>query len=128
MRLLICGDRNWQDRSCIKDWIEHAVREYHGNVIVIHGAARGADTIAGLAAKANSLEVIEFPAEWSKYHRAAGVIRNAKMLLEGNPDAVWAFHDKIEESKGTADMIRRALRAGLPVRLITKTDSRVLRG
>ena len=37
------------------------------------------------------------------------------MLDEGKPDTVVYFHDNIERSKGTKDMVSRAKKAGLPV-------------
>jgi hypothetical protein len=40
-------------------------------------------------------------------------------LTEGQPDEVWAFHNRILESKGTRDMIKKALKKGLPVHLFT---------
>jgi hypothetical protein len=52
----------------------------------------------------NYVPVIEFPANWKVYGRAAGPIRNMKMLLEGKPDLVVAFPGGI----GTADMVKKA--------------------
>ena len=59
--------------------------------------------------------IIGFPAQWDKYGKSAGVIRNQQMLDEGKPDTVVYFHDNIERSKGTKDMVSRAKKAGLPV-------------
>ena len=83
----------------------------HGIATVIHGGARGADTVAARWAEAHSLEVVKFPADWQRHGRAAGGIRNQQMLDEGHPDAVVAFPGGV----GTADMVRRAKAAGLPV-------------
>jgi hypothetical protein len=44
-------------------------------------------------------------------------------LDEGKPDLVLAFHNDIEHSKGTADMVRRAARAGVRVEVITNKES-----
>ena len=51
-----------------------------------------------------------FPAQWSKYGRAAGPLRNTQMLSEGNPDIVLAFHDNIKRSRGTRNMIVQSLK------------------
>lgn len=113
MRVLICGDRNWTDIETIADCIR--VLPLHSTVI--HGAARGADSIAGaLAGTAPTLDVESYPAKWDRYGRAAGPIRNQQMLDEGKPDLVLYFHDNLAQSKGTADMVRRAQKAGIPVR------------
>jgi hypothetical protein len=37
------------------------------------------------------------------------------MLDEGKPDLVLAFHENIDESKGTRDMVHRARGAGVKV-------------
>jgi hypothetical protein len=58
-----------------------------------------------------------YRAEWSVYGLKAGPIRNQKMLDEGKPDLVMAFHNDLGNSRGTADMIRRAKRAGVRVEL-----------
>lgn len=91
---------------------------------VVHGAARGADRMAGEWARSRREEgVIElpFPADWRRYGRAAGVLRNQRMLDEGKPDLVLAFHDDIDHSRGTKDMVRRARGAQIEVRVFTST-------
>ena len=107
MRLLICGDRKWAIGSDIKKVIEGFKPS-----VVIEGEAKGADTLARLAAESLGIEVLRFPADWEKYGRAAGPIRNSQMLKEGNPDVVVGFHGNIVESKGTRDMLTRAKKAG----------------
>ena len=112
MRLLVCGDRNWSDYGSIVARIRELAPER-----VIEGEARGADRLARTAAYALGIGVAAFPAQWNTYGRSAGMIRNQQMLDEGKPDMVLAFHDNILSSKGTADMVRRAKQAGLPVEI-----------
>jgi SLOG family YspA-like protein len=114
MRLLVCGDRYWNDKQLVQKVLSRLVEESPDSVTVIHGAARGADRIAGEVAKSLGCEVVEFPAQWHSFGRAAGPIRNQKMLDEGAPSAGLAFHDNIEASKGTADMLKRLKRANVP--------------
>lgn len=114
MRLLVCGDRNWKNYNAIYDWIS-TLRPS----VVIQGEARGADSLAKKAAEELGIRVLSFPAEWKKYGRAAGPLRNEKMLEEGKPDLVLAFHNDISKSKGTKDCIKRAREKGIPVYLIT---------
>jgi hypothetical protein len=61
---------------------------------------------------------VVFPAEWKKYGNAAGPIRNARMLNEGVPDVVIAFHENIHKSKGTKNMMDQACLHGVDVILI----------
>lgn len=109
-RFLICGGRDFSDRNRLFTTLDN----FHAGVgigLIIHGAARGADTLAGEWASARDVPVQVFPAAWSTYGRAAGSIRNAKMLREGQPHFCVAFPG----GTGTADMIRRAERAGVRV-------------
>jgi hypothetical protein len=62
----------------------------------------------------SNIKVLAFPAQWDTYGRAAGPIRNRQMLNEGRPDEVIAFHEHIDESKGTANMVKIAKAAGIP--------------
>lgn len=115
MRVLVCGDRNYSRYS----EVYRVLKAIAGDVTcVIEGEARGADTFGRLAAESMKIPVEKYPAKWSEYGKAAGPIRNQQMLDEGKPDLVLAFHSNINESKGTADMIERAKKAGIPVELI----------
>jgi len=117
-RVLICGDRNWRDQLMIIETISRA-HETFPITLLIDGDARGADRMAGLVAKKLGLNRAVYPANWELYGKAAGPIRNQQMLDDGRPTEVWVFHDSLESSKGTADMVRRAKRAGIPVWLFT---------
>ncbi len=111
MRILVCGDRNFKDILRIKRFLS----QYPPSTVVIEGEARGADKLARSAAGQLGLFVEQYPALWSQYGRAAGPIRNQQMLKEGKPDLVVWFHDDIENSKGTKNMIKIARKAGIEV-------------
>lgn len=113
MIILICGSRDWSDKSLILSTIV-SLRPTK----IIHGACRGADIIAGEVAKELGISVQEFPADWNRYGRSAGPRRNQQMLDEGKPDMVIAFHDNIESSKGTKDMISRTKNSGIEFKVI----------
>lgn len=105
-RVLVCGDRNWKDPVPI----ERELKQFGAGSVVIHGGARGADQIAGVVARRLGLLVEVCRADWHQYGRAAGPIRNQLILEQGKPDYVLAFHSNLAYSKGTADMVRRAIR------------------
>lgn len=112
MKVLICGDRNWDDIASIRGVLLRLVKRYTvPELEIIEGEARGADRMARLEAEELGIKVHQFPADWSKHPKAAGPIRNSKMLAEG-PDTVIAFHDNILESKGTQDMLTKSIKAG----------------
>lgn len=114
MLVLVCGDRNWQDRQAIL----HRLSDLPDDTKVIHGGAKGADTLAGSVATELGFPVAVVEAQWEIYGRGAGPIRN-KVMLGYRPDLVIAFHENITASKGTANMINQAKKAGIPVELIT---------
>jgi len=99
----VCGSRDWTDTTLIYRWLSLFDPD-----TIIEGEARGADQRAAWWAFDNNVPCMRFPAEWKKYGKAAGPIRNKQMLDEGKPDLVLAFHDDIENSKGTADMVEQA--------------------
>lgn len=85
--------------------------------VVIHGAARGADTLAGGNAELRGLTVEKYPARWSEHGSQAGHIRNDQML-DANPTRVVAFWDGT--SPGTGSMIAKTKRRGIPVEVVTR--------
>lgn len=112
MTVLVCGSREWTDRAAILREIEKlAITD-----IVIHGAARGADRIAGEIATSYGLQVRAFPAQWDRYGKSAGPFRNQQML-DQQPDLVLAFTPDLEKSIGTRHMVRIARAAGVPVEI-----------
>lgn len=112
MKILVTGDRHWTDSELIKETLE----AQEGCTQIVQGGARGADRIAHAMALELGLESITVPADWDMYGKSAGVIRNQQMLdLHSDIAYVLAFHDHLEESKGTKDMVRRALKKNIPV-------------
>jgi hypothetical protein len=114
-RLLITGDRAWTDESTIAA----ALEDYDpSDWVVIHGGARGADSLAGRIAAQRGHMVIRVPALWNVWGNAAGIVRN-NVMLDLGPDVVLAFHDDLARSRGTAHCVREAQRRGIPVRHFT---------
>lgn len=87
--------------------------------LVIEGQARGLDRMAGICANMLGIPHLPMPADWERYGRAAGPVRNRamlhKLLLCPPPRLVLVFHDDLKHSKGTRDMAKQALRAGVGV-------------
>lgn len=115
MRVLVCGSRDWTDRGVIKSRLEKLPKES----VIIHGACRGADQIAGEVGKELGFQVIPFPADWKSLGLRAGPERNSRMIEVGKPELGIAFHEDIISSKGTADCVRKMRVKGIPVELIS---------
>ena len=113
MKVVVCGCRNWKWSEIIHE----RLAKLPSNAIIIEGGASGADRQARNAALEIGLEVVEFPAVWKKYGKAAGPTRNIKMLDTG-PKLVIAFHDDLENSKGTKHTVTEARKRGIEVEII----------
>jgi hypothetical protein len=113
IRVLICGDRNWNH----PEEIDAFVKSLPKDTIIIEGECRGADIQSRLSATKYGLEVERYPANWEKYGKGAGVIRNKEMLEKGKPDLVVAFHENLTKSKGTKNMIMQAKAQGVPIKV-----------
>lgn len=101
MRVLVCGSRSFNDEKLLKETLDQF--DIHE---LIQGEAKGADTLALLYGLKRMVPVKRFPADWNKYGKRAGYIRNRQMLDEGKPDLVVAFWDG--KSPGTQMMINLA--------------------
>lgn len=111
VRVLICGSRDFAPTYLIKERIDRLPE----GAEVIHGGARGADSIAALYSVGIGLRVRSFPADWKRLGRRAGIVRNIEMLGDG-PDLVIAFWDG--KSRGTKHTITEARRLGIKVEVI----------
>ena len=110
MKILITGGRDFADAKLLNAALDRLHSEAP-ITCVIHGAAKGADTLAGQWANANPIEEIACPADWKQHGRAAGPIRNKFMLEEHQPDLVVAFSG----GRGTANMVGLAEKSGTKV-------------
>lgn len=111
MRLLVCGGRDYRNHGEVWRALNHIHTRTPINVM-IEGGASGADRwCAKWAAGQHGVEVETFTANWTRDGKAAGPIRNQRMIDEGKPDALLAFPG----GRGTADMLRRARTAKIKV-------------
>lgn len=110
MKLAVVGSRDFQDYA----WLEHCLlRVFRVEELeaVISGGARGADGLAARFAATHVIPLVVIAADWKRYGRKAGPIRNTEIVARA--DAVAAFWDG--KSPGTRDTITKARNAGLRV-------------
>jgi hypothetical protein len=105
--VLVTGTRSWRDERKIR----RTLAVFPRAVTVAHGAAAGADSLAGKVAKDLGFTVREFPAQWNSHGIAAGYIRNQQMV-DLHPSIVIGFWNG--RSAGTADCLCRAIKARIP--------------
>jgi hypothetical protein len=141
--VLVTGSRRWSSIPVIHDALldtwHDATQDGHSGITVMEGGAGGADTIAGMWASARKQDGVgheRIPADWDgpcadtcppghrkdahghSYCPLAGHRRNQQMVDAG-PAIVLAF--RVGKSTGTADCIRRAEKAGIPIRRFEAT-------
>lgn len=71
---LVCGGRDYANAERV-----NAVLDELAPDLVIHGAARGADSLAGAWARSRGIPAIDFPANWHIHGKRAGMVRNQSM-------------------------------------------------
>lgn len=123
MKVLVTGDRNWTHEPAIYAELSKLPE----GTVVIHGDCRGADHMAAEIATKIGFETRAYPADWRKFPKTAGPIRNRLMLKEEHAifepiDLCLAFHNDIENSKGTKDMLSLVKKAGIKWKLITSNQ------
>jgi hypothetical protein len=112
MRVLVCGGRDYCETSTVWGELDTIKRSVpHETMCVIQGGATGADRIAREWCISREVPFDNYSADWTKHGKAAGPIRNQRMIDHGKPDLVLAFPG----GRGTADMVRRARSAGVKV-------------
>lgn len=115
-RIIVCGGRRFGHGSSTeakeaRRIITHALLTLPQDATIVHGDAPGADRTAAKIAQSWGMTVEPHPAKWHLYGKQAGPKRNAQMVGKG-ADLLIAFPG----GTGTADCVRRAEEAGIPVR------------
>ena len=112
-RLVVAGSRDFDDYTLLSTELDKLLSG-KTNITIVSGTARGADRLGERYAAEHNLRIERFPAEWEKYHKGAGPIRNAKMVQSA--DAVIVFWDN--ESSGTKNIIECARKQDIPYRIV----------
>lgn len=116
--VLVCGGRDFLDREGLfrsLDNLLQAVEDSGKQLMVVHGAAPGADDLAEQWAKSREVAYRGYPAKWRKHAKAAGPIRNTQMLNENEIDLLLAFPG----GRGTSNMVAQAEAKKINVKRIT---------
>ena len=115
-RVIIAGNREWGDFGLIERFCDKVLSrkiEAGEDITILSGHCRGVDLLGERYARARGFQVECYPADWEKYGRKAGVIRNEIMVQRA--DALIAIWDG--QSRGTKNVIELAEKYGLLVRV-----------
>lgn len=111
MKIAIVGSRDYPQPSAVSRYVGRLHMECpdvwgEGGLVIVSGGARGVDSWAADEARIRDIPVEEYPAEWVRYGKRAGFLRNEDIVKAANK--VVAFWDG--ESRGTKHTIDLALR------------------
>ena len=114
-RIVVAGSRDYNNYDESKSYIDFCVSRIRKKyeIIIVSGGCRGADMLGERYAKENGFKVEKYPADWKKYGRTAGPIRN-KQMAEVCDYAICFWDGK---SEGTKSMIEFAAKYGKPIRI-----------
>lgn len=116
VRLIIAGGRDFKDY----DFFRNAALDFvstlgdRSNIEIVSGGAKGVDAMGERFAKEEGLALRIFPADWSRYGRAAGPIRNEGMAIYSTH--LLSYWNGV--SKGTKSMISLAKKEDLIVKVV----------
>ena len=110
-KVIIAGGRDFNDYRLLKQMCDHYLSNTTKRITIVSGAANGADRLGERYAKERGFNISSHPADWDKFGKSAGYIRNKEMAGEAN--ALIAFHDG--NSNGTASMISLAEKHNLKI-------------
>ncbi len=118
MRIIVAGGRDFDDEEKFFNVMESElkeIRKHHDVIEIVSGHCSGADALGEKFAQKENLLLKTFPAQWNKFGRAAGPMRNAEMCRYAKQDSgmLIAFWDG--RSRGTKNIIRKALGCNLKV-------------
>lgn len=129
LRILVTGSRDFGNYNVVSRALVVAIETLIKNnpddkeIVVVHGGARGADTLADdfvlrsalfMTGKGYRLRSEKHRADWNKYNKAAGPIRNQEMVDLG-ADICLKFIKHGAANTGTTDCARRAAKAGIEI-------------
>lgn len=109
MKTIIAGSRTIREQRIVFEAI--TASNFEGITEVVSGGCHGPDELGERWATEHSIPIKRFLAEWHRYGRKAGPIRNRQMA--DYADALIAVWDEV--SYGTRNMIEEALARGLRV-------------
>jgi hypothetical protein len=113
LKVIVAGSRGFNDYEFLKEKLDFLFQN-KGEITIVSGTARGADKLGERYAEERGYDVIEMPADWDRFKKSAGYIRNEEMAKIA--DASVIFWD--ETSKGAKHMIDLSHKYELKTRVI----------
>lgn len=129
-RIIVAGSRNFTDAEYVRGKLDEIIGRIRkgnpdpGNIVIVSGCCRGVDAIGEEYALDRGYGLVRFPADWARYGRGAGPIRNEDMASFASQENghLIAFWDG--KSSGTRSMIALAGNRGLSVNIVNVSTRR----
>jgi len=107
-RIIVAGSRYFSNKEWLYSVLDDYIKNIDDNVEIVSGHCRGADMLGEQYAKDHGIPLVLFPADWSKYGKRAGYIRNNQMAKYASEKNGVLIAFPIGEARGTKMMIRIA--------------------
>lgn len=119
--LIVAGSRGYTDYPAFCQALDAFIQNTlpHRNVVIVSGGAKGVDRMAERYAHERQYTLMVVLANWDKYGKRAGMVRNEEMGTIA--DGLVAFWDG--ESRGTRHMIAHMKQLGKPTKTIKVTNA-----
>ena len=121
-KVIIAGSREFDNYDMLKEKCDKILSRKVNEgeeIVIVSGTARGADTLGEKYAEEKGYKIERYPANWDKYGKKAGYLRNKKMAEVSN--ACIVFLSSKAENKGSKMMISIATEEKLLIRVITES-------
>lgn len=115
-KVIIAGGRDFNDYELLKKKCDYYLSNIDNRVdiVIISGAARGADSLGEQYAKERGYKIESHPANWDKYGKSAGYKRNKEMVYIAS-GAICFWDGKSKGTKHTIDLCKEK---GIPVKIV----------
>lgn len=113
MKIIVAGSRDFNDYELLKSRLSLCLKDAV-DIEIVSGTAKGADRLGELYANENNLKLKKFPADWNRYGKQAGYLRN-KQMVEYATHCICFWDGK---SKGTKMMIDLANKNNLKTEIV----------
>lgn len=112
LRIIVAGSRTFNDYALLEDRLNFFLSEC--KPVIVCGEAKGADSLGRKYAEEHNIAIASYPADWNKYGKRAGYLRNEEMAV--NADGAVVFWDG--KSSGSKHMIETMKALGKPVKVV----------
>lgn len=135
MRILVSGSRDFKNSIVFMQAMNDILSELQYNyeaypksfMEIVHGGAKGTDSMADMFARSNKIKVKVFTADWNALGKPAGIIRNKEMLKYIAADELnFVIVFNLNNSKG-ASMVEAEAKKKYPSFVFSTEDSQKLK-